>query len=561
MRRLRNLTIASKLHAVIALLAVGAIAMGLLGLHGMRTYGLKVGEMRNASQRAMTGERINGLINGVVMDSRGVYIARDRAEADKFGKPLLASLDAIGKAFDAWKALLPETRRPEMAKAERDVRSFIAYRRELVRLGQESGAAAARDYGDNDANRSNRMALNGEIQALAAANDHEIDRLGNDLDEFSHRELLLMVGLAGAILAAIGVAVLVVRKAIVRPVASMTDMMRRLAAHDLTVEITGANRRDELGVMAAAVAAFRDNMITADRIAAEQDEARAVKERRTVRLDHLVRTFEGKVGSLTGQLASASTELEATARSMTSTAEQGNRQAGAVAAAAEETAASVQAVASAAEQLAASIREISSQVAHSASMTEKAVEDARRTDVIVGMLAEGAEKIGHVVGLISTIAGQTNLLALNATIEAARAGDAGKGFAVVASEVKNLAQQTARATEEIGAQIGQVQAATQQAVQAIQGIAQTIAGVSAVSTAIAAAVEEQEAATAEIARSVQRTAASTQDVTTSISGVSRAANETGAAAGQVLAAASGLSCQSEQLSGEVSAFVTEVRAA
>ncbi len=166
----RGLTVAFKIYFLIALLATGAMAMGLLGLQGMRSYGLKVTEMRNASQRAITGEQINGLIYSVVMDSRGIYMAKDRAEAEKFGKPLLATLEAIGKAFDAWKALLPEARRPELTAAGDDIAHFIAYRRELVRLAEEVGNPTAREYGDNDLNRANRSALNRKIQALAAAN-------------------------------------------------------------------------------------------------------------------------------------------------------------------------------------------------------------------------------------------------------------------------------------------------------------------------------------------------------------------------------------------------------
>jgi methyl-accepting chemotaxis protein len=218
-------------------------------------------------------------------------------------------------------------------------------------------------------------------------------------------------------------------------------------------------------------------------------------------------------------------------------------------------------VAAAAEELTASIGEIGRQVAQSSKITSKAVDDAKRTDTIVRALAESAEKIGNVVGLITDVASQTNLLALNATIEAARAGDAGKGFAVVASEVKNLANQTGKATEEIDAQITHIQAATKEAVEAIRGISATIEEVSAISTTIAAAVEEQGAATAEIARNVQQTTQAAQEVTVGISGVSQAASETGEAAGHVLAAASDLSKQAEQLSGEVHTFVAGVRAA
>ncbi len=278
-------------------------------------------------------------------------------------------------------------------------------------------------------------------------------------------------------------------------------------------------------------------------------------------LNRTADAFEAKVGNLVSMLSSGATELQATAQSMSTTATQTNQQATTVTAAAEEASAGVQTVAAAAEELTASIHEISRQVAQSAKITAKAVEDTRRTDTIVRALADGAQKIGDVVRLISGIAAQTNLLALNATIEAARAGDAGKGFAVVASEVKSLATQTAKATEEIGCQIRQIQDATREAVQAIKAIGGTIEEVNVIASNIAAAVEEQGAATAEIARNVQQTAASTQEVTATTAGVSQSANDTGSAAGHVLNAASSLSQQANQLTNEVNDFVAGVRAA
>ncbi len=350
-------------------------------------------------------------------------------------------------------------------------------------------------------------------------------------------------------------------RAIARPIVGMTAAMRKLANGDTAVAIPSVDRKDEIGVMAETLQVFKDNRIEADRLAAEQETERAVKEQRTIRMEGLVRGFEAKVGEMVGMVASAATELQMTAASMSSTATETDRQATTVAAAAVEASAGVQTVASAAEELTSSISEISRQVAQSAKMSSQASADAQRTDVIVQALAEGAEKIGHVVGLITNIAGQTNLLALNATIEAARAGDAGKGFAVVASEVKNLANQTAKATEEIGGQIAQIQSTTKEAVAAIRGIKQMIEDVSAIAMSIAAAVEEQGAATGEIARSVQQTAQSAQEVTSNIDGVSQAANETGAAANQVLGAAGGLSQQAEQLTAEVNRFIAGVKAA
>jgi methyl-accepting chemotaxis protein len=302
-------------------------------------------------------------------------------------------------------------------------------------------------------------------------------------------------------------------------------------------------------------------MIVAGRQTKEQAAERAIKEERAVKLESLVRSFEGTAAVMMGKLSTGSSELETTAKEMTGTVAETDQQASAVAGAAEEASSGVQTVAAAAEELAASISEISRQVQHSAKVTSKVVTDAERTDVIVRALSDAGDRIGHVVGLIANIAGQTNLLALNATIEAARAGDAGKGFAVVASEVKSLATQTARATEDISQQVSQIQSATREAVDAIHAISMSVAEVSSIAATIAAAVEQQGSATSEIARNVQQTSHAAQGVTENIRGVSRSSSDAGAAANRVLSAAGEMARQADRLSSEVNMFLADVRAA
>jgi len=351
-------------------------------------------------------------------------------------------------------------------------------------------------------------------------------------------------------------------RSISKAIGAMVRSMKRLASGDATIEIPGIGRRDELGEMAEAVQVFKTNMIENERMRAEQAETEQRQaQQRKADMNNLANQFETAVGQIVEAVSSASTELEASADTLTNTAARSQTLATAVASASEEASTNVQSVASATEELSSSVNEISRQVQESARMANDAVDQARTTNERVSELSKAAARIGDVVELINTIAGQTNLLALNATIEAARAGEAGRGFAVVASEVKALAEQTAKATGEIGQQISGIQDATQHSVKAIKDISGTIEKLSEISSTIAAAVEEQGAATQEISRNVQQAAQGTHEVSSNVTDVQRGATETGTASSQVLSAAQSLSQDSNRLKLELDRFLVNVRAA
>ncbi len=369
-----------------------------------------------------------------------------------------------------------------------------------------------------------------------------------------------LVVLLAAFLLAVG-SMIAVNRHVLQPLRVMRDAMLKVAGGDLTAEAPFSHRQDEIGGLAGALVTFKQNSADKARIEAEQKTRHEQAAARQKTVEGHIAAFESQVREAIEALGGASGQMRKTSEGMSATSEQTNRQVKTVAAVSEEASTNVQTVASASEELSASISEISRQVAHAATIAGRAVDETRQTDSTVQSLAETAGRIGEVVKLINDIAGQTNLLALNATIEAARAGEAGKGFAVVASEVKNLANQTAKATEDISAQITAVQNVTKSAVDAIKRIGGTIDEVSAVATSIASAVEEQGAATQEITRNTQEAARRTKDVSETVAGVSAGADATGAAAQGVKSAAEALGTQTERLRAQVNDFLGKIRAA
>ncbi|PWC56051.1 methyl-accepting chemotaxis protein [Azospirillum sp. TSO22-1] len=562
MRLLKDLPISRKFGMVVTALALIAVAIATLGVQAMRTYDGYVDEITNASARAMDGERMNGLVLAVVMDSRGIYMARDGKEAEKYAPPLLKNLAGMDRLMKEWSAITPAAERAHNQEIAAKVREFITFRTELVRLSREASIPEARSYGDNDANRANRQALNVLLQKQAETDNATIARLSAELEAFqtTMSRLLIAVPAVGIPLTILLASVLAIRM-MVNPIRRMTASMQELSAGRLDAAVPDTDSGDEIGAMARALCVFRDAMRQARDLAQEQQRTAEERLARSQAIVALTDRFDREVTGVLATVRTSAERMRSTANGMTATAQDTTSRAADVATASEQTSANVQAVATATEQLSASIGEIGRQVATSTEITRHAVGEAQRADQQVRGLTDAAEKIGEVVELINSIASQTNLLALNATIEAARAGEHGKGFAVVATEVKNLATQTARATEDIGQQIAGIQRVSTDTATAIRSIGEVITRIDGIATTIATAIEQQGAATGEIARNIQQAAQGTERVSVTIGGVNAAARQTDGAARDVLDAASGLSAQADSLRDLVHGFLDGVKAA
>jgi methyl-accepting chemotaxis protein len=559
---LNNLKLKHKIGALIAALALIPVAGA-----GFTYLSLqKESADQERAMKAKTGqtllERINGLVYAIVMDSRGVYMSNDWASAEGYGNGILKNVDNLKATTLQWKETVESEHEKDFKDAEKTISEFSAFRTELVRLARESSLVSARMYGDNDANRANRSALNEKLAALSKHYGSFVATTTATADD-ARDTAMRTAAISGvlSILTMLGGIWLIITN-LVQPIDRMKLSILDLAAGNTENEIYGRDRKDEIGEIAGAVGIFRENILEAERLRAEHEEheKRAAAARKADMLK-LVNQFQESVGRVVDTVSSASIQLESAAGQLTLNAASTQELSGSVASASEQTSVNVQGVAAASEQLSSTVTEIGRQVHESSAIADEAVRQAAKTNDNVVELSQSAERIGAVVELINQIAGQTNLLALNATIEAARAGDAGKGFAVVAQEVKALAAQTAKATNEIGSQIQSMQNSTRQAVDAINEIASTITRISAVSGAIAAAVEQQSATTQEISRNVMEAAKGTSEVASNITAVSQGASETGSASSQVLASAKSLSGDSRTLKNEVERFLMMVRAA
>ncbi len=578
-RLVLNLSIGAKLgiSSALGILLVAAMVVGSLRAN----TAVRDLDTRKSAQQTIARDAVDAKasLHGMQVGVRDIRLANSPADLQKANDYVAARLKSANQFADEMLQVSHSAdNRARIEKLKTRAGEYAQGAHQIAAVRSEAIAAAA-----GGAEAAPKIAkLNDEAGRIAREVTlpiaSELDALANQIADYGKRRVeevaaqsaqemasaeqaSLIMGLC-TVLLLIGTA-LFSFFTIARPMRALSASMEELAGGNFAVVLPGLGRKDELGAVSGAVEKFKvvseqkardeaEAKIQQDQVAAQQRKAEMVK---------LANSFEAAVGEIIETVSSASTELEASAGTLTTTAVRSQELTTMVAAASEEASTNVQSVASATEELASSVNEISRQVQESARMASEAVGQARVTNDRVGELSKAASRIGDVVELINTIAGQTNLLALNATIEAARAGEAGRGFAVVASEVKALAEQTAKATGEIGQQISGIQAATQESVGAIKEISGTIERLSEISSTIAAAVEEQGAATQEISRNVQQAAMGTQQVSANIIDVQRGASETGSASSQVLSAAQSLSGDSNRLKLEVGKFLDTVRAA
>ena len=564
MVKFQNIAIISKIAipaTIVATVAIGIVLSASFAVTHLSDTAANLVD-KNAARVEYSLEAESYFNSAAVSEKNVMLAARDEKSARDnialYDKASLATLDAISRFETVTDAADQRALIDTFRTAVNNRRQASAHVFELAIAGKGDEAFAysrnvAADYRRQAADAVAKL-IKLNVDAMRSARDDGVAMAGRT-------RAWLIVGAIAGLIFAFSILGWIALRQISKPLARITEEMQKLAGGDLDITVEGLGRADEIGALARSLEIFRENAHTARRLEGEQQEAQRLKEERHARIESYIGEFDGQVSEALKTLAGASTELHATAQSMSATAEETTRQASAATATAGETSLNVQTVAAATEELHSSINEISRQVAQSAGISTEAVSEADRTNHTIEGLAKTAHKIGEVINLIQDIASQTNLLALNATIEAARAGEAGKGFAVVAGEVKTLASQTARATEEISAQVAAIQSETGTAVTAIKGIGGTIRQMSEIATVIAAAVEEQGAATQDIAMNIQEVARGTAEVSSNVATVNEAADQTGAAATQVLAAADDLGRQAEDLRRNVNQFFDRMRSA
>jgi methyl-accepting chemotaxis protein len=554
-----RLSLAVKLYSVFALFALLTAAITALSDYNTRRNAELTEMVETASRAALNVERVNSLVYAVVMESRGVYMSTAAADVKKYGDGLLKFNDQILAVVRDWESIVRDDDAEQFAVFKKRIEQFVDFRKELVRRGIEIGAAAGREWGDNDANRSVRSALNKDLEALSKVYAERGKRIARQ-GELNRQLAFFLTCLGGLALVVVGIGVLIIARSIARPLSIITATIKRVAEGADNVEVPHTGRADEIGALARAIRIFQQAMDHNRNLNSQVLLDSSAREQRTRHIETSVEAFRGAITGVLRAVTDNASAMRDTAQSITKVASDANGRAVAAAGATEQASSNVFAVASAAEQLSASVAEIGRQVRQSASVVEQAGQRTEKSVTEIENLAAATQRIDGVLNLIQAIAEQTNLLALNATIEAARAGEAGRGFAVVAHEVKALAGQTAKATAEIGQNVSLIQTSTRNAVDAVREIGNAVRDINDVTSNIASAVDQQDAATREISVNAQMAAQGNEILVVNIGSLSDAIGETNKAATSVLSTSSDLTSTAEILSREVDKFFYNLRA-
>ena len=557
---LPKLSIAAKLYAIFTLMATTTVALSAVAVTAARHHAALNQEYVSANAGTLNVERVDGLIYAVVMESRGVYMSSDMATSKIYADGIRKFNQQIAQVVEDWKKSVRGDDAELFAKFSGRIAQFIDFRNELARLGTEVSPAAGRVWGDNDANRTVRKALNKDLEQLAQVYAKRATRVFGEMDSSIDKTALWLSLLAGFAVALAGAGASVISRSVARPIAEITRVTEAVAGGDASITVPFGERNDELGALARSIAVFQRAMRNNEELNRTVRSDAETRAQRQEQMSSQISHFSADMEATLAELGRISDQMLAASSQLAGAADAASTKTASAAAASSEASSNVRDIASAADELSASVNEIDRQVAQSNAIATKAVNEAGRTNIAVKELDEAAGRIGDVVKLITDIAEQTNLLALNATIEAARAGEAGRGFAVVAGEVKALAGQTSRATEEISSQIAGMQRATVRSIEAITAIEHIIREIGDISGAIAAAVTEQGAATAEIARSVEIAAKRTVETADEVSLVGTATEDTRASAGEVKKVADDLGSVAGRIRGQVDAFFQRLSA-
>jgi methyl-accepting chemotaxis protein len=554
-----RLSLATKLYSVFALFALLTAAITVLSDYNSRRNAELIEAIETASRAALNVERINSLVYAVVMESRGVYMSTEPAVVKKYGDGLLKFNEQIRGVVKDWESIVQADDSEQFAVFKKRIEQFVDFRKELVRRGVEIDAAAGREWGDNDANRAVRSALNKDLEALSkvyAERRKQIVRQG----DVNRTLALALTGLGGLALVVVVIGVLIISRSVARPLAVITATIKRVAEGAEHVEVPHTDRADEIGALARAIRIFQGAMDGNRSLNSQVLQDSKAREQRAEHIEASVEAFRVAIGGVLRAVTDNASAMRDTAQSISRVASDASARAVTASGATEQASSNVNAVAGAAEELSASVEEIGRQVRQSSGMVEQAGLRTEKSITEIESLAAATQRIDGVLTLIQAIAEQTNLLALNATIEAARAGEAGRGFAVVAHEVKALAGQTAKATAEIGQNVGMIQTSTRNAVDAVREIGNAVRDINEVTSNIAGAVGQQDAATREISANAQLAAHGNETLVANIGSLSDAIGETSKTATSVLSASTELTSTAETLSREVDKFFSNLRA-